>query len=293
MLRIRAVGLAALLLLSFHAKANEPVRIFVSILPQAQLVEKIGGERVSVTVLVQPGQSPATYSPTPRQLAELSKARLFVRVGVPFEERFVEKVKDTYPELKIVDQRENVKLLHLSVHDHAHAHNHVDVQGEVDPHIWLDPKRLKVQAQNIARALAGADPGGLEEFNANLVKLAAELEALDRRIERVLAPFRGRALLCYHPAYGYFADSYGLRQVAVEAGGKEPGARQLAKIIEQARKTKARVVFVQPQFSKKSAGLVAKAIGGTVVAMDPLARDVFANLEKMAEAVAESMEKER
>jgi zinc transport system substrate-binding protein len=281
MLRMVASGLAVLLLLCADAEAEGPVRVFVSILPQAQLVERIGGDRTKVSVLVQPGQPPATYSPTPRQLAELSK------VGVPFEEGFISKVRETCPQLEIVDQRESVKLLSSSVHDHVHD------KGEVDPHIWLDPKRLKVQAQNIARALAEVDPDGLSDFNANLARLIAELGDLDRKIAKVLAPYRGQTLLVYHPAYGYFADSYGLKQVAVEAGGKEPGARRLAGIIDQARKMKARVVFVQPQFSKKSAGLVAEAIGGTVVPMDPLARDVISNLEKMAETVAESLERGR
>jgi zinc transport system substrate-binding protein len=282
MCRIALCGLFALLL-SFNANAEEPIRVFVSILPQAELVERIGGERVEVTVLVRPGESPATYSPTPRQLAELSKARLFIRVGVPFEKGFIEKVGETYPKLRIIDQRDNVRLLQ-AVHDHDHVH------GEVDPHIWLDPKRLKVQAQNIGKALVEADPGNIDGYNGRLGKLIAELEEMDKRLARMMAPYRGRALLVYHPAYGYFADSYGLVQVAVEAGGKEPGGKRLATVIEQARELRAKVIFVQPQFSKKSAELVAKAIGGKVLAMDPLARDVISNLEKMARTVAGALE---
>jgi zinc transport system substrate-binding protein len=282
MRRIALLGLLALLLTA-EASAGEKIRVFVSILPQAQLVEKIGGERVDVTVLVRPGQSPATYSPTPRQLAELSKAKLFVRVGVPFEEGFINKVRETYPKLKIIDQRDNVRLLRSEC-DHDHDH------GETDPHIWLDPKRLKVQAQNIGKAFVEGDPENIAEYNTNMLKLIAELEVLDRKISVVMAPYRGQTLLVYHPAYGYFADAYGLKQVAVESGGKEPGGRQLAKVIEQARKIKAKVIFVQPQFSKKSAELVAEAIGGKVVAMDPLARDVLSNLEKMAMTVAGALE---
>jgi len=279
-------GMALLMmLLPFAARAGEPVRVFVSILPQAELVERIGGERVEVTVLVRPGGSPATYSPTPRQLAELSRAKLFVRVGVPFEEGFIKKVGEIYPKLKIVDQRDNVRLLKA-----VHVHDHVHVHGETDPHIWLDPKRLKVQVQNIGKALVEADAGNIDWYNGNLAKLIAELDELDKRLAKVMAPYRGQTLLVYHPAYGYFADSYGLRQVAVEAGGKEPGGKRLANVIEQARELKAKVIFVQPQFSKKSAGLVAEAIGGKVVAMDPLARDVIANLEKMAQTVAGALE---
>ena len=276
-----------LLLLPIGARADEPIRVFVSILPQAGLVERIGGEKVEVTVLVGPGRSPATYSPSPKQLAELSKAKLFVRVGVPFEEGFIDKIRETYPKLRIVDQRDNVRLLRSECeHDHDQDHDH----GESDPHIWLDPKRLKVQAQNIGKALVEANPENIAEYNTNMLKLIAELEALDKKIGVLMAPYRGKVLLVYHPAYGYFADSYGLKQVAVEAGGKEPGGKQLATFIEQARELKAKVIFVQPQFSKKSAKLVAEAIGGKVVAMDPLARDVFSNLEKMALTVRGALE---
>jgi zinc transport system substrate-binding protein len=282
MRRIVLSGLVALLLTG-DANAGEKIRVFVSILPQAGLVERIGGERVEVTVLVRPGGSPATYSPTPRQLAELSEAKLFIRVGVPFEEGFIDKVRESYPKLRIVDQRDNVRLL-KSVHVHDH------VQSESDPHIWLDPKRLKLQVQNIGKALVEGDPENIAEYNTNMLMLIAELEALDKKIGVLMAPYRGQTLLVYHPAFGYFADSYGLKQVAVEAGGKEPGGRRLAMIIEQARELKAKVIFVQPQFSKKSAGLVAEAIGGKVVAMDPLARDVISNLEKMARTVAGALE---
>ena len=118
------------LLLTVDANAGEKIRVFVSILPQAELVERVGGERVKVNVLVRPGESPATYSPTPRQLAELSKAKLFIRVGVPFEEGFINKVRETYPKLKIIDQRDNVRLI-KAVHDHDHVHDHVHVHVDV------------------------------------------------------------------------------------------------------------------------------------------------------------------
>ena len=286
MRRIALLGLLAFLVTG-NANAGEKIRVFVSILPQAGLVERIGGERVKVTVLVGPGESPATYSPSPRQLAELSKAKIFVRVGVPFEEGFIDKIRETYPKLKIVDQRDNVRLLRSECeHDHDQDHDH----GETDPHIWLDPKRVKVQAQNIGKALVEVDPENIAVYNTNMLKLIAELEALDKKIGVLMAPYRGKVLLVYHPAFGYFADAYGLRQVAVEAGGKEPGGKQLANVIEQARELKAKVIFVQPQFSKKSARLVAEAIGGRVVAMDPLARDVISNLEKMALTVAGALD---
>ena len=99
----------------------------------------------------------------------------------------------------------------------------------------------------------------------------------------------GRSFFVFHPSFGYFADDYGLEQVAVETGGSEPSARQLARLIREARDAEVRVIFVQPQFSRKSAETIASEIGGAVVPIDPLARDYIENLERMARAVEEGL----
>ena len=93
----------------------------------------------------------------------------------------------------------------------------------------------------------------------------------------------------FHPAFGYFAQAYGLEQQAVEVAGKTPTPRQLTGLIRKAKADGVTLIFVQPQFDQRSAAVVAKAIGGAVVPMDPLAKDVLANLKTMATKVEKAM----
>ncbi len=264
--------------------AETPLRIGVSIAPQAWLVERLAGQPVEVEIMVRPGQSPATMDPTPRQMAALARVVTYIRIGVPFERGFIKRLRRNRPQLPIVDQRQGVALLTRN----GRALKPGADPSAADPHIWLDPGRLSRQANTVARALRDLAPRRAAAIETRRRRLVAEFDRLDRRIGRLLGPLRGRSLFVFHPAYGYFAAAYGLVQVAVQTGGKEPSARQLARLIERARRAKARVIFVQPQYSRKSAELVAEAIGGAVVELDPLAPDVLDTLRQVAERVAQA-----
>jgi len=268
------------------AAAGAKPLVFVGVEPQAYFVERVAGGRVAVEVMVQPGDSPATYEPSPRQMALLSRAKLFFRIGVPFEEALLPKIRDTMKDLRIVDTRKGVPLRRMKA---APGHGGHDHDGGFDPHIWTNPRLVKIQARTIADALAEIDPAGKDEFDENYRKFAADLDALDAKLTAALAPVRGKVFLVFHPAWGYFADAYGLGQEPVELEGKEPGGRQLARIISKAKAEGAKVVFVQPQFSRSNAKAIADAIGGVVVPIDPLARDYIANLESVAEKVREGL----
>ncbi|MBN2493383.1 MAG: zinc ABC transporter substrate-binding protein [Deltaproteobacteria bacterium] len=290
--RRQLIGLVLLMLTSGceqhqpSAAGQSKLVVFVSVLPQAFLVERIGGQQVRVEVLVRPGQSPATYEPSPRQMAELGQASLYVRVGAPFERGVLDEIRKTYPGLELLDAREGLVLIDKSGRPIAPG----APPDSADHHVWLDPGRLAIQAEHIARALERLDPSHAEIYRSRLGSLRAEMQALDARISERLAPLKGRSFLVYHPAYGYFAEAYGLRQSAVELDGKQPQARHLAALIDRAKASRARVIFVQPQFSSKSAALAAEAIGAAVRPLDPLAGDVLANLEHMAESIAAALE---
>jgi len=265
---------------------NSPVKadtlnktsVFVSILPQVFFVEKIGGDRVEVDVLVQPGQSPHTYAPSPRQMGKLAKAKVYFRIGVPFENAFIPKIESSLPHLLIVDTRQGISLEKIEEHGEE-GHDHGE---ELDPHIWLDPQLAKKQAEIIKNTLIQLDPEGRTLYENNFTIFSAELDALHERLSKALAPFRGKSFFVFHPAFGYFARAYGLKQIAVETGGTAPSARHLTGLIQSARQNDVKILFVQPQFSKKSAQTVAQAIGGTVVSLDPLAEDYFANMNSIA-----------
>lgn len=265
----------------------DKLEVFVSIPPQACFVERLGQPMVNVSVLVGPGHSPHTYEPTPRQMADLGRAEIFFRIGEVFERRLVEKIEPLFPDLLVVDTRKGVPLLYSDHGSHGHGGDHHG--PDADPHIWLDPKRIKIQAATICEALVKARPGHEDLFRANLRRFLEDLDRLDRTISNLLAPLKGEAIYVFHPAFGYFADSYGLRQIALEIDGKEPGARRLAEIIQQAREDEVRVIFTQPRFTNRYAEAMARDIGAVVVSLDPLAPQCLANLEHMAEVIRRNL----
>jgi len=253
--------------------------VFVSILPEEYFVKRIGGDRVRVEALVRPGQSPETYEPTPQQMARLARTRIYFRIGVPFENGLIPKLIRSMPHLTIIDLRAGLDLLEL---EGAQS-------GELDPHTWLDPLLVKKQARLIMETLVRFDPEGTKQYRSNYRQFAHDLETLNSRLLTILRPLAGRTVYVFHPAYGYFCRAYNLIQRAVIEQGKRPGGKRLARLIEQARRDRVKVIFVQPQFSSRAAKTIAQAIGGTVIALDPLARDYIANMKTMAEKLARGL----
>jgi zinc transport system substrate-binding protein len=275
------------------SSANPPLKTFVSIAPQAYLVERVGGPSVSVDVLVGPGQNHHTFEPTPKQLADLAGARIYFRIGLPFENRLMEKIQAANAALQIVDTRTGLMLRRMEAFDDEDHDASATGGGAVDPHVWLSPANANVIAANIAKALRELDPARAAEYDRNLGALQKDLDDLNARVSQLLAPFRGNTFYVYHPAFGYFADAYGLKQAAVEIEGKEPTARQLARLIAKARAEGVRVIFVQQQFPKKAAETIANEVGGAVIPIDPLARDYLANLEDIALKIRNAWEPRR
>jgi zinc transport system substrate-binding protein len=289
-----AATAAVFVSIAAEAAAEEPLEIWVSILPQHEIVDRLAGKLAHVEVLVKPGQSPATYEPTPKQMVGLENADLLIRVGVPFENSLLRRVADLVPDLQIVDGRRGIQLVPMAEDaarttpkDHA-AHQHPP--GLPDPHFWLDPLLMKIHASTVSDALSERAPQHEGRFRSNLALLHSDLDAVHRRNTARLAPFVGRTFFTFHPAYGYFARRYGLRQRAVETGGKEPTARQLAQLVEAAADAGIHSVFVQPQFTGNAARAVAEAVGAELVELDPLAADYLSNLERMADRVAGALE---
>ncbi len=291
-----AVSLAVVFLHASYLYAKQlsdgekKIKAFVSILPQAYFVERVGGERVDVSVMVGPGQSPATYEPRPKQMAELGKARLYFRIGVPFENVWMGRISKANPDLKMIDTRCGIKLLSMKSYQHgndqAQRHHTKEVK---DPHIWLSLRLVKIQATNICQALIAEDPSRKGYFEANLRAFLDDLDKLDKEMTEKLRRLSMRKFMVFHPAWAYFARDYGLDQIPVEIEGKQPSAKVLASSIEQAKKEGIKVIFVQKQFSKKSAAAVARAISGRVIQVDPLASDYMTNMRTIAETFAKVM----
>lgn len=262
--------------------ASEPISAFVSILPQKTFVEKIGGERVRVSVLVEPGGNPHTYEPKPRQMAALSTAKIFFAIGVTFEEAWLEKIAALNKDVRIVHTEEGIERRRMDDHRHEEkgaGHGH----ASGDPHVWLSPPLVMLQARNILQALTEVDPAGRDRYEENFKAFIEEIVDLDAALRAIFAQGGGsRTFMVFHPSWGYFAEAYGLKQVAVETDGKELKPQELRDLVELARKRDIAVIFVQPQFSKKGAEVIAREIGAQVAVADPLAEDWAQNLRSVA-----------
>jgi len=250
---------------------------------------------VQVTEMIPPGFSPATYDPSPDQLRKLQDADIYFRIGhIPFEKAQMEKLEKLNTKMKVIDTSNGIELLKLAAHSHGDKDEHEkekehEHEAGNDPHIWLSPKLVKIQAKNIYNALVEYSPENKDYFTRNYNQFTKELDELDQKLTNVFAPIEGQTILVFHPAFGYLADAYGFRQEAIEIEGKEPTPAQLQEIIDKARNNNIKVIFVQAQFSPESAKSVAQEINGAVVQIDPLAKDYFTNLETMAETIVTSL----
>ncbi|HHN74697.1 MAG TPA: ABC transporter substrate-binding protein [Acidobacteria bacterium] len=257
-----------------RADSTVPV-VFVSILPQRFFVQRLAGDAVRCEVLVGPGQSPATYGPSPGQMARLASADLLLLIGVPFERVWSRRIRDANPDLHVVDCS-------------AGLDRDAESRSGRDPHIWLDP----VLAQDIARCvhqqLIELLPDRRAGLDHRLAEVLTDLQTLDRDLARLLGPLRGHRVLVFHPGWGYLTRRYGLEQVAIESEGKDPGPRHLARIVEQARRAGVRMILAQQQFSEKSARAIASEIGAKVVTADPLAEEYLDNLRRVAEIMVQA-----
>ncbi len=303
-----------LLLLMPAVGFAEPLRVFASVIPIQTFVEKIGGEHVDARAMVRPGFNPHTYDPTPQQITALAGAVLYVRTGVPFEHAWMERIRSANPGMQVIDARDGIALRELEAHahdEHGHGdeqhseddHDHgpesevehdahapeLDRDHEQDPHVWTSPPLVRHMVGVIRDKLTELAPEYAATFARHHDAFVGELDILDRDLHMLLDPLPNRRFMVFHPAWGYFADTYGLTQVSIEHQGKEPGARGLAALIDQAREDRIKVVFVQPQFDKRQARQVAQAIGGTVIAVDPLAADYVDNLRRVGREFAQAL----
>jgi zinc transport system substrate-binding protein len=191
------------------------------------------------------------------------------------------------PGVRIVDMSRGMRLLEGSGEGGHEPEDHGHEGG--DPHVWVAPDTVAVAARNIAAALAEIDPAHASEYRANLRRFEADIAALDREIRAELANVRGGRFMVYHPTWGYFAHQYGLEQVAIEAEGKEPNAARLIRLIDDARRENVKVIFVQSGFPRKSAQVIADAVGGRILVADPQERDWMNNLRRVSRELKEAL----
>jgi len=279
----------ALFLLFASPCGAASLSVTMSVAPLKYFAEQIGGDRVNVTVMVPAGASPATYEPKPRQMAALSDAKLFIAIGVPFERAWLPRMRSANPKMVVVKALAGIELMRMAAHHHDGSFAGEEHDGISDPHVWTSPAAAKSLSSTILSALIQVDPAGSSEYQKNYNRLVEGIDALDSDLRHLLEGKRGTKFLVYHPSWGYFARDYGLVQIPVELEGKEPGPRELAEVIRMAKKDGITVVFAQPQFSEKSARIVADAIDGELVMADPMSEDWANNLREVARSIKQAL----
>ena len=253
--------------------------VVTSIFPVADIIRNVGGKRVQVTMLVQPGQSPHTYEPLPKEMELVSRADVFAIVGFGLE----------FWADKMIANVQNPKMVKLifadyvkPIKDQNEKYNggkftgkepsDKDRHGIYNPHIWLSPKNAIIMAEATRDALSKAKPSAAAEFAANWKSYTAELRKLDEWMTRETAKLPNKKFLSFHSAWTYLARDYGLDQVASieESPGKETTPERLARIIDEVRRDKVKAVFAEPQFNPKTADVIASEAGVKVLFLDPI-----------------------
>ena len=254
----------------------------VSILPEKTFVKAIAGDKVNVSLMVLPGNSPHTYEPKPSQMIEISKADLYFAIDVEFEHVWLPKFKDLNPNMQIIDLADNITKIHM----HEAEHDGHDHEG-TDPHIWTAPANVKIIAENIYAALIKKDPDNTAYYKKNLEIFLASVKETDRQISQLLSSLgESRRFMVFHPSWGYFAKAYNLEQIAVEVEGKEPKPKALIHLIKEAKEKKVNAIFTQPEFSDTVAKIIAKELQIPVVKVSPLAPNWSENLIKISNTIA-------
>ena len=261
--------------------------IVVSILPQKYFAERIAGENFRIAVMVPPGTSPETYEPTAQQMKEIANYTVYFAIGhIDFELSLLKKIKSINPSVKFVDTSEGTEL--ISDHFHTLADGTIHHHG-ADPHIWLSPKEVMVQAKNMYSSLSKTDPGNADEYKANYEKFIVEIEEIKGQMTEILKEAGDKTILVYHPAFGYLARDFGFAQEGIEYEGKNPTPNHLKKIIDIANQFNITTIFVQKEYEVAYSKTVATEINAEIVILDDLNEDWGNNMIDIAEKIKTSI----
>ena len=300
--------LAIVLFFAFSSLASaSKLNVAVTLQPYAKIVEEIGGDRVSVISMIPPNADPHSYEPKPGVLKTFSKADLYLSDSSGLDQvwlpRFLsvnKKIEMVYISSGVSWMQESEDHHHGHHHDHQHHgedhHENKHRHGEnasLDPHLWTSPKQVIKLAENVLSALIKKDSASKSYYESRYQLFIEKWTSIDQFVEKTVSqiPEKRRIFIVFHPSYGYLARDYGLIQRAIEVEGKEPKPQDLKALILEAQKNDIRAIFVQPQFSKRSAESIAKQLNAVVVSTDPLAYDIEMNLRNFIQALLEASKK--
>lgn len=254
--------------------SNEKIIAAVTILPQKALVKEVCGDLVDIVTIVPPGNSPSNYEPTPKEMQDFSKATVYFTIGVPTEKA------------NILPRVENIEVVDLpSKVEEFYPEIEIGT-GDCDPHIWLSPKRTKIMVEEIANTMIRIDDKNAQVYQQNAEIFLQELDRTDAEIKKDFEGIKTPVFIAFHPAYGYFADDYGLQMYALEQDGKEATPQHLQDMVDLAKKENIKVIFSQAEIDSKQPDAFAEEIGGKKIMLEPLSEDYIENLKRISKAVS-------
>ena len=252
--------------------------ISVSILPEKYFIDRLTGEAIEVNVMVPPGASHATYSPTPMQFQKLSDSRLYISIGhLGYEQAWIGRLKELNPDMKNLNLSEKTSLIRGDEIQHGdHVH-----EGGIDPHIWLSPKVMLELLPSIKDAIIASFPDLKETVEENYPVLFGEINATHIEMQNVSSSLTSKKFMIFHPALTYLARDYGLVQISIEHEGKEPSPLKLAATIDEALSNRIGVIFIQEEYDVRNAKLISKETGAEMVQINPMAYDWIKSIDEI------------
>ena len=267
------IALLILVVVSCGRKEIEPagdrINVTVSIIPYRNFVELIGGDKVEVNVLIPAGASPHTFEPTAMQLKQISGSDIYFRTGgnFHFEEEMLGEISADLKKTRILDSSDGIELI------------------DNNPHVWLSPDNIGIIVRNIKDGLIAASPNDSLYFSNNYKQFTVRLDSIDVSISKQFEKFEQRTFLVYHGAWKYFADHYGLEELAIEREGKEPGINQIRDLVETAKNLQLKYIYINPRQNPEPAMMLAGEINADIDTLETLPSDCLNNLEKTASKI--------
>lgn len=262
-------------------KIKEKPIVTVTLEPQRYFAEAIAGDKLEIVSMVPQGSSPETYDPSPRQMVALNQSVAYLRIGyIGFELTWMDRLTKNVPQLRVYDTSKGIDFIRLEEHHHE-GHHH---EGGIEPHIWNSARNASLIARNTLKALCEIDTANAVYYTQRFDSLNTVIHQTDSLVRQLMSNQNGSSFLIYHPALSYFARDYGLHQISIEEGGKEPSPTHLKELIELCHREKVRTIFVQQEFDRHNAELIAQETGTRVVSINPLSFDWEKEMLNIAKA---------
>ncbi len=260
---------------------NGKIGVAVSIGPEVEWANAIGGDKVHVTLMVPEGADPHTYEPLPNQLTMVSNAKMYVEIGssIEFETNYMDKIRASNPNMVIVNASQGIQLIPNSAENETTT---------MDPHVWVDPKNAMIMVNNTYNGLVEVDPADQKYFQKNRDQYLQQLKELDMNTTKILKNKNGTNILVYHPAFGYYAKDYNLTQVGAMLNDEEPSPQRIAKMVDIAKKNNVKVLFNEPQYDPKFMQSIASQINGQVLTVNDLGENYIQNMMNIAIAFSKA-----